>query len=284
MKKIELEKVIAYEIGDKTLFQVESPRYYFSESKILANGKTLVESFKHFLYVCEGKLESVTYTYEEKINERYELKNKDLYNEKIPFIIDEHSKEKYQSLIENNLYEFKYDKEEVTLNYEIEIIKIKDNVPFDLKSDIVKKGGWYKDSVKPFYISLMQYSPLHEAIVPFPLKDLTCPVMVSKENAFLMLVDSFAKITPKNYVITRCEGSWLDVHDSRLNSSKRLLHLLQFSSYEVFGENIYGKDYKDLVESIQKLAEDIAKALREKEYEKPNCLIEVFRQERYYQQ
>lgn len=281
MKEIKLEKIIAFQTNDKTLFKINKP-YLMFDSNILANDKPLVESFHRNLYVVDGELNSVILYYKDVKSKRYELKNKELYNEKIPMIIDEHSKEKYLNLIENDLYEVKYEYETKQIEYEIETIMIDDTIPFLLKSDIEKSEKYSYNKEKPFYISLMQYSIIDDAIVPFPIKNLTCPVMISKEDAFLLLVDSFSKLPQKGYKITRAEGSWLDVNENNLKNSKRILHLLQFSDYRVFYENIYGKNYKDLVEAIQKLAKDIREAIINKEYDKPLELIELFRQERYY--
>lgn len=282
--KLDNNKVVAYELNDKTVFTLPRENTSFKmNSKFLANGKGLDKSYRRDLYVVDGKLNNVVLRYEEEKSRRYELKNKDLYNEKIPMIIDEHSKEKYQSLIANDLYKVEVDYETKEKEYEIETILIDKQVPFDLKSDIAqKRKGWYSEPTKPFYISLMEYSPLHEAVMPFPMVDLTCPVRVSKENAFLMFVDIFSKLPQKGYVITRSEQHWLDVHKTRMKDSKHLLHFLQFSDYYVFREDIYGEDYNDLVYSIEKLAKDISKALKNEEYDKPLKLIELFRQERYY--
>ncbi len=176
----------AYKLKNKTLFGCF---YEYSWEKYKANGKPLEKTFLDGWYSVDGELKTLTKVRIEYKNKRYELKNKDLYNEKIPLIIDEHSKEKYESLLEQNLYELVYDEIEIEEPVEFEVIEVDIDLKYDLKTakEYSFTHCWNSNRRTHYIINLVEFRTFDKCLYPRPLLDLTRPCALTGKKLFIVL-------------------------------------------------------------------------------------------------
>ena len=117
----------------------------YREEDYLMNGKEIKKTFKDNWYVGEEEPKLLQEKDKVKINERWELKNKDLYNETIPLVVDEHTKEKYNSLIQSDLYTYSYDEKEILEDIPLNVVsftEINEDVPFEYEEIVETNDGW----------------------------------------------------------------------------------------------------------------------------------------------
>ena len=252
MGKEKFIKATAYQTKIETVFG-DFPEKIKWGSKIIANGEPLIGTFKENWFKVDGQLISLEEVWTEHTNKRYELINKDLYNEKIPMLIDDSTKEKFQSLIDNNLYEAVYDDAEVKSPIPFTVIEVDLSIPINLKT--MKKfelNGWYSERKEHYIISLIEHSTVDQCLVPRPLLDLTRPCRLKGRYLFLVLTDMISAQKPNNYRITENTDNYFKVSD--ICKTK---NILSWEYYEhkapqnVFdGESIWANNYGELMEKL----------------------------------
>ena len=215
MEESNKENATAYQTMTETVFG-EFPKKTNWNSVIIANGNPLVKTFKSDWFKVDGQLISLEEVWTERANKRYELINKDLYNEKIPMIIDDSTKEKFQSLIDNNLYKEVYDETEVKKEIPFSVTEVDLSIPINLKT--MKKfslNRWFSERQEHYVISLIEHSTVDQCLIPRPLLDLTRPCRLGGRYLFLVLTDMISSHKPNNYRITENTDNYFKVGDIR---------------------------------------------------------------------
>jgi hypothetical protein len=264
--------VIAYQTKTQTVFGILG---YYSWQEYRANGEKLQETYLSNWFQVDGVLESLVEVKRENTNERYELINKDLYNEKIPMLIDESTKDKFQSLIDNNLYKFVHDTVERLENIPFEIIEVNTETRFDIKT--AKEfnpypDSWYGKRSQRYIIQLLDFSPVDQCLIPRPLLDLTRPCRLEGLVLYHVLTDMVAVKMPKNCRITENGSSRFEVFDA--TKKERLIYWQNYCdnfNKTFYGYALFGNNYDDLMGRleafvnyiIQKLSEHNARAITE---------------------
>ena len=268
----DIKLVIAYQTKTQTVFGILG---YYSWEEYRANGEKLQETYLSNWFQVDGVLESLVEVKRENTNERYELINKDLYNEKIPMLIDESTKEKFQSLIDNNLYKFVYDTVERLENIPFEIIEVNTETRFDIKTAkefSTCPDSWYGKRSQRYIIQLLDFSPVDQCLIPRPLLDLTRPCRLEGWVLYHVLTDMVAVKIPKNCRITENSSNLFQVFD--ITKKERLIHWQNYYdnySKTFYGYALFGNNYDDLMGRleafvnyiIQKLSEHNARAITE---------------------
>ena len=149
------------------------------EKDFLVNGLEPIKTFKDGFYYLENKIKKIEEKKTIKINERWELKNKELYNEKIPMIIDSSTKEVFNNLIENNLYDYTFETKDVKEKVDFKILnytKINANNIFNnytIRKEYSSWNGW--EEKRKYLINALLYSIEDNCLIPTPIKELTKP-------------------------------------------------------------------------------------------------------------
>lgn len=262
------EYAAAYETKSQTVFG-KFPTKKNYHSAIIANGEPLIKTFKKDWYKVEGKLTSLEEVWVEKINKRYELIDKELYNEKIPLLIDESTKEKYLSLIENNLYKKVYDEAEAREAIPFKTVEVDLSIPFDIKT--AKKfrirNGWYcsDEYHEQYIIDLVEYSPVESCIIPSPLLDLTRPCRLTGRFLFQVLTDMIAVQKPNNYRISENTDNIFRVMSA--DRSKTIISWTHWDSNSTKNsfetKVVWANNYEELIGKLHALTAYICQELSE---------------------
>lgn len=183
--------IIAYQTKDKTMF---GPIESWDARDVKANGEELVKTYLDKYYQVEGKLESLVKLSTKVASTRYELKNKALYNERIPLVIDDTTKEIYKELVCTELYECIQEYEEVSTPLPFKVKKV--DASYDNISELSSQkawSSWKSEWVPTYYIDLVEFSIVDQCLVPRPLLDFTRPCAVGGDVLYTILKDTIAK-------------------------------------------------------------------------------------------
>lgn len=251
-----MKEVIAYKTIDKTVF---GPIDSWVKKDILANGEELVETYLRDFYQVEGDLTSLLTKTTKLVSTRYELKNKALYNERIPLIIDDTTKDIYKELVETELYERINDYEVVyeTIPFrEVEIDTSFDKV--NEKSSITLWNNWKNMRETRYYIDMVEFSVVDQCLIPRPLLDLTRPCALSGDNLYRVVADHIAKEHMPMGIRIK-ENS--DYSFTISNVSKN--ELLSFRRSDFEKKAVFAKDYAFLRSNLEAFAKAIVLKLGE---------------------
>ena len=263
------EMVTAYKTKGQTVFG-KMP-YIYSGDDYRANNKPLNKTFLDGWFQVDGDLESLVQVLKVKVNERYELINKDLYNEKIPLVIDDSTKEKFKSLLDSELYKWVYDTKEEFTDIPFEVIEVDTEQRFDIKTakEFNPRPQLWNDRKQHYIIQLLEHSPVDMCLIPRPLLDLTRPCKLAGENLYNVLTDMVAVKLPKNCRIVNNDAVF---EVKNMTKSNRLIYWNNFidERKQTFGNiAIFGNSYDDLMGRlnafvnyvIQKLSDYDARAI-----------------------
>lgn len=265
-------KIQLVKLKDKYLYKFDG---YICRKDCLMNGKEIKETFKSDWNVIDEYPKLLQEKETIKINERWELKNKELYNETIPLVVDEHSKEKYKNLVESDLYEYTFEEKEILEDKELEIEEIgiiDDDIPFEHKEIIQSSYGWYsKGKEETYLINKIDFSLKDNCLTPTPIKELTKPCMLCKDYLFQILTDYIKRNIDLNYAIVKDDYTW---RFSVVANNQRQICILSWqndSSDKIWTlKNLYAKNFKELVKKIEKMEEEIINYIN-KEHVCPHC-------------
>lgn len=264
----------------------KSPRYRSDYTKALANGEKLEEApyaLGSYNYYVEGPLEHVYLTSTERINVRYELKDKSLYNVSLPLIIDESTADKYQSIVQSDLYEKTYDTQEVRTYFPIEYITTEDDFPFMYK---LSWGEYDRESFPargPFLVNQIVFSEYDRALVPAHVRVTTRPIALTGGVLRKTFVDMvYVKHDPQKI---RIEQSYRGAEYTFPNGDKILAirwngmgHSEDNDDY-LFPERLYFKNYNTAIKELKDLADKFLRLLYRGDQYSPLQLITAFREE-----
>lgn len=251
-----MKEVIAYKTIDKTVF---GPIDSWETKGILANGEELVETYLRDFYQVNGELTSLLTKTTKLVSTRYELKNKALYNERIPLVIDDTTKDIYKELVETELYERINDY--VVVYEAIQFTKIEVDTSFDKvneKSSITMWNNWKSQRETRYYIDMVEFSIVDQCLIPRPLLDLTRPCALSGDNLYKVIADHIAK-EPMPMGIRIKENSDYSFSISNVNKGE----LLSFRRSEFEKKVVFAKDYASLRKNLEAFAKAIIVKLGE---------------------
>ena len=266
--------------------------YYLDE--ILINGKTPVSTpYGHAHssnYYVDGDIETAVNIKKTYINKRYELKNKALHNINIPLTIDDDNMSEFEPLIEENLYEAKFDTKIDNYTMEIRLQTVTNEFPFDTRIDnytmeirlqtvtnefpfetrivnekLVREYGYGVTSVKPFYIDHVEYSRVDSLMMPMNIKSVTRPIVLSPHSAFIFFVDIVYQIHDRSKVrITEFSDTRFEISD--IENRKRIITMSNWSNASNlrsndFKEPLYFVTFNDMIIDINTLARNFNNAL-----------------------
>ena len=252
-------KIQLIKTKDKYLYKFVGYCYI---SDHLMNGKEIQETFNNNLYVINEYPNLLQEKETIKINERWTLKNKDLYNETIPLIVDEHSKEKYKNLVDSDLYEYTYEEKEIYKKVELEIEElgeIDDDIPFEHKEILQTEFGWYSRGKKEVYlINEVNFSLKDNCLTPTPIKELTKPCMLKKEFLHQILTDYIKRNIDLTYAKVKDDYDW---RFNVVTNNQRQMYILSWSSDRNDKnwtlQNLYANNFKELVKKIKQMENEI---------------------------
>lgn len=256
--------ITAYKTKTQTVFG-KMP-YLYSNDVYMANGKPLEGTYLKDWYQVEGSLISLVKVSKIKVNERYELINKELYNEKIPLMIDDSTKDKFKSLIDSELYRYVYDNEDRLEDIEFEVIEVDTETRFDIKT--AKKFNatpnmWELHYRQYYLIELLEHSTVDMCLIPRPLLDLTRPCKLSGHILWNVLVDMIAANMPKNCRIINNNYTF-EVKD--INKTQTLIYWQNHwdkNNQTFYGRALFGNNFDDLIGRLNSFVEYIIKKLSE---------------------
>ena len=266
-------KIKLIETEDKYLYKFDE--YIYDINEYYMNGKELKETFESKWFVIDEFPKLLQKKEIVKVNERWTLKNKDLYNETIPLVVDEHSKDKYKSLVESDLYEYTYEEKEVYKAIDLEIEKIgeiNDSIPFEHKEIIETERGWYSRGKRKVYlIKYVKFSLKDNCLTPVPIKELTKPCMLNRDYLYQILTDYIKRNVDLNYAKVKSDYDWR--FEVVTNNEKETCILCWYNherdnAYTL--QNLYAKNYKELINKLEKMKKDIIKYIN-REHTCPNC-------------
>lgn len=257
---------------DKYLYKFDE---YCCISNHLMNGKEIQETFNSYWYVIDEYPNLLQKKETIKINERWNLKNKDLYNETIPLVVDEHSKDKYKNLVDSDLYEYSYEEKEVLKDVELEIEEIgviDDDIPFEHKEIIECERGWYSRGKEEIYlINQVRFSLKDNCLTPSPIKELTKPCMLCKGYLFQILTDYIKRNIDLNYAIVKDDYSW---RFRVVSNNQKDINILVWHNCESDKcwtlKDLYANNFKELLKKIEKMEKEIINYIN-KEHVCPHC-------------
>lgn len=189
-KIIEIKDV--YKLKKGYLYTKPSNCWNF-EKDYLINGLSPITTFKKDFYYSETEIKKIEEKKIIKVNECWQLKNKDLYNEKIPMLIDNSTKEIFNSLIEDNLYDYTFEEKNIKENIEFKILNITDiNIDnkfneYEIKKEYNSWCGWQE--VKKYIINDLIYNLEDNCLTPSPIKELTRPCLLSGGKLYEIIRD-----------------------------------------------------------------------------------------------
>lgn len=259
--------IIAYKTKTQTVFGELMSCY---RTTYRANGNPLRSTFLANWHQVDGDLESLVEVKTIRVNERYELINKELYNEKIPLMIDDSTKDKFKPLIESELYKYVYDTEEQLIDIPFEVIEVDAEVRFDIKTakEFNPEGRSWAFTKRHYYIiELLEHRTVDMCLFPRPLLDLTRPCKLGKNKLFHVLTDMIAVNIPNNCRIKTNDGNIFVIVD--FTKSKELIYWKDWSSrsYEkgstFYQKELFGNNYDDLMGRLNAFVKYIIKKLSE---------------------
>jgi hypothetical protein len=250
MKEIKIVK-----LKDKYLINLE----VYDSKKYLINGEELRETFLRGWYECSKEPKLLQEKKLIKLNERWELKNKDLYNETIPLVVDEHSKGKYKNLVESDLYTYTCDTGETLETIEFEVIErheINDDIPYDNIEIITTKEGWYSELKTSYLIERVEYSLADNCLIPTPIKQLTCPCILPKNILYLVLTDYIKRNINSNFAKVENDYDYYFSVET-VETKKTLIYWKNNSDKVCTLKDLHAKNFKELVKKIEKMRTEI---------------------------
>lgn len=250
-----MEQIKIVKLKDKYLFYLD----IYDPKKYLINGEELRKTFLKNWYECSKEPNLLQEKKPIKLNERWELKNKDLYNETIPLVVDEHSKEKYKNLVESDLYTYICDVGETLETIEFEVVErheINDDIPYDNIEIITTKNGWYSDTKTSYLIERVEYSLTDNCLIPTPIKQLTCPCILPKNILYVVLTD-YIKRNINNNFANISDDYMFRFGVETLKTHKKLIHWKNDYNQVYTLKDLYAKNFKELVKKLEKMKVEI---------------------------
>lgn len=240
---------------------------------LFINGEKPLETFKYGWIKINGKVKKIQDKVTKKKNERWELKNKELYNETIPLLIDNYSQEKYKALVESDLYEHKYETYEELEDVEFEIeekIVLKDEILFETKTGY-KTYSWSRGWEEPYLINECTYSFTDQCFVQSPLLELTCPVMLKRNSVFKIVKTIVTQIVNYDKISIKENSDYI----LNIMDFKQKYTILKLDNWENINcknpmPNIFAKNINELQEKLKYMAYKI-KDYVENEYKYSWC-------------
>lgn len=261
---METKKIKIIETKGKTLFHVDG----YNHDRLLANGKPLEKTFRNGWYVLDGKLNTLQEKSTIRINERWELVDKELYNESLPLLIDEHSKEKYINFINKDLYKYCFETKDVLIdvNYEIiEATKINEEILFETKVEFKKWDSIKREWVKEHYlIDELVYSFVDNCLTPSPVKELTSPCLLKGNLLFYILKDYIKRNIDLNKA--KITSDYDFIFEVRTRSDITLFKLGNETDYvKHYGTtpDLVGSNFNDLLTKLENLKKAIIKHINQ---------------------
>lgn len=249
-KEIEIIK-----LKDKFLYKIN----IYNLEDYLMNGKQIETTFKRDWYVSKDEPKILQEKDKIKVNERWELKNKDLYNETIPLVVDEHTKEKYNSLIKSDLYSYSYDEKEILNDIPLKVIQfteINEDIPFNYKEIVETNEGWYCKRKTTYLIERVKYSIQDNCLVPEMIKELTKPCILPKEILYEVLVDYIKRNIDRNIAkITSDYSFCIRIEDIR--NKRKILEWENNYDKRYTLNNLYANNFKELTKKLDKMKHDV---------------------------
>lgn len=265
--------IIAYQTNDKTMF---GPIASWDARDTKANGEELVKTYLSDYYQVEGKLESLVKLSTRVSSTRYELKNKALYNERIPLVIDETTKEIYKELVETELYECVKEYEEVSTPIPFKVNKV--DASYDNVSDLSSRkawSSWKSEWVPTYYIDLVEFSIVDQCLVPRPLLDFTRPCAVGGDVLYTIIRDTIAK--HKLPIAIRISENTKYIF--QVTNVKTNKHVITFRGSMFEKKWIVAKNYEALKANLNAFVEVLIKQFKEDDVQKEcNILLDDFLQ------
>lgn len=263
------EKIKVIKLKNKYLYNLDI--YYYVENYLM-NGKELTKTFCRDWYVSEDRPIKLQRKETVKINERWELKDKDLYNETIPLVVDEHTKEKYQALIKSDLYSYTYEEKEVLEDIELEQIdymEINEDIPFEHEEIFRTSDGWYSKEVKSYLINNIEYSIADNCLIPSPIKELTKPCVLSRENLYTILVDYIHRNIDRNVAEITSEYSFC-IRIENVKTKRRIIEWENDYDKRYTLYSLHANNFKELVEKLEKMKKGVIDYINNK-HVCPHC-------------
>lgn len=243
------------------------------EKSFLINGLEPIKTFKDGYYYSDKKIKKIEEKKTIKINERWELKNKELYNEKIPMIIDNSTREVFDSLIENNLYDYTYEEKNVIENIDFKILnyqKIDVTNRFNdytIRREYSSWNGW-QDHAK-YIINDLLYTLEDNCLIPSPIKELTRPCVLPGSRLYEIIRDFIKRNIDKNVSdITSDYDFTFTVKDIR---TKMTIFIMnndngRNNDYKLYNfDDIISENYDELLNKINKIKKIIIEHINYKE-------------------
>ena len=265
-------KIKLLKTKDKYLYTFER---YCSISDYLINGKEIRKTFRNDWYVIDEYPKIFQKKETIKINERWELKNKELYNETIPLVVDEHSKEKYKNLVESDLYNYTYNEKEVLNDIELEVEEIgviDDDVPFEHKEMIETSYGWYSKGKEEVYlINEIVFSLKDNCLTPSPIKELTKPCMLCKDYLYQILTDYIKRNIDLKYAKVKDDYNWKFTVVTNNQRQMCILSWLNDDSDKKWTlKDLYAINFKELVKKLERMEKEVISYIN-KDHVCPYC-------------
>lgn len=252
---MENKEIKIIKLQDKYLYKVNIYRL----EDYLMNGKEIKTTFKNNWYVSEDEPKLLQKREKIKVNERWELKNKDLYNETIPLVVDEHTKEKYNSLIQSDLYTYSYDEKEILKDIPLNVIsfiEINDNIPFDYEEIVETNDGWCYRNKTTYLIERVEYSIQDNCLIPEMVKELTKPCILPKEILYEILTDYIHRNIDRNVAKITDEYSFcIRIEDIR--NGRRILEWENNYDKRYTLKSLYANNFKELTQKLDKMKQDV---------------------------
>lgn len=242
-------------LKDKYLYKIS----LYRKENYLMNGKEIEKTFKDYWYISKNEPKQLQEKDKIKVNERWELKNKELYNETIPLIVDEHTKEKYNSLIQSDLYNYSYDEKEILKDIPLNVIsftEINEDIPFDYETIVETSDGWCCKRKTKYLIERVEYSIQDNCLVPEMIKDLTKPCILPKKILYDILTDYIKRNIDRNVAKITSEYSFcIRIEDIR--NGRKILEWENDYDKRYTLNNLYASNFKELTEKLDKMKEDV---------------------------
>lgn len=238
----------------------------YRPEEYLMNGKALEATFKAYWYVIEEEPRILQRKETIEINKKWELKNKELYNETIPLIVDEHTQDKYKSLINSDLYKYTYDEKEILKDIELEVIsyqEINEDIPFDYEEIVETSEGWYINKKTKYLIERVTYSIQDNCLIPSPIKELTRPCILPKKILYEILVDYILRNIDKNVAkVTSNYGFCIRIENVQTN--RRIIEWENDYDGRYTLKDLYANNFTELVSKLENMKEDVIKYINQR--------------------
>lgn len=249
------KKIKIIKLKDRYLYNVN----IYNIENYLMNGKEIQSTFRSDWYVSNDEPKVLQEKEKVEVNKRWELKNKDLYNETIPLIVDEHTKEKYNSLIQSDLYYYNYDEKEVLNDISLEVvsfIEINEEIPFDYEEIVETNDGWYSKNKTTYLIERVEYSIQDNCLVPEMIKELTKPCILPKKILYEILTDYIHRNIDRNVAKITSEYSFcIRIEDIR--NKRQILEWENDYDKRYTLRDLKANNFKELTQKLDKMKKDV---------------------------